>query len=597
MVITKKIAALRNLMRKHNLDAYIIPSGDTHNTEYIQDYWRTWEWISGFTGSACTIVITAGKAGLWTDGRYYTQAEKELCGTGIELFKKKEQGVKSYTEFIADNLANGGRLGFDGRVVTAYEFETIKKALDGKSITYSYQHDLIGELWHDRPSLAVEPAFNHGLIFAGKPASEKLQDVRAGMKKNGYTYYLVSALDSVAWLLNIRGKDSPNMPVVYAHILINETEANVYIDSEKASAIYSSLIAQGFLLYEYTDLPTHLKALKTDKLYYNSFYTNIRISETIPAGITAESNYHKDIIPLLKAVKTDDELTNIRNAFIKDCTAIVKMLIWLDGVVLNAASSMELRINEGDIVRVLESIRREQPHYLCESFPTISAYGGNAALAHYRSGTTGTALQSKGLLLIDAGGQYLDGTTDTTRTIVLGDITDEMRHDFTLVLKGHIALDRAVFPAGTTGSAIDILARQYLWESGQNYNHGTGHGLGHCLSAHEGPHFIGQQYSATALAPGMLVSNEPSQYKENCYGIRIENILLVKENSKTAAGTFLSFESLTFCPIDLRAVDTTMLTEIEIDWLNNYHQRTYEALSPYLNTDECMWLKNATRQI
>jgi len=594
MHTSAKLAALRELMLKKGIDGYVIPSGDAHGSGYVPDYWRTREWFSGFTGSAGTVVVTADKAGLWTDGRYFIQAANELKGSGIELYKVGEPGVPSYKEFLQKNLPQIGKLAFDGRVLAASEFETLKSTLKDKNIIYAYQDDYVGGLWKDRPSLPVKPAFEHEQRFAGLSASEKLSKVRKKMKDKNFTAYLTAGLDDVAWLLNIRGWDLPNLPVVYSYGLISETEAHIFMDPAKIEDISAKLTFQGFTLHGYDELANFLATFVTEKLYYNPAKANVMLVESIPKNVKTAKKPVDDIIPLLKAVKSPEELANIKNAFIKEGVAMVKMLKWISEALTGGNF---LRYKEGDVVRALENFRKEQAYYLCDSFPTIAAYGGNGAQAHYNSGAEGAPLHADGFLLVDTGGQYLDGTTDTTRTIALGRLTDEMKRDFTLVLKGHIAFSRAKFLKGTTGSALDVLARMPLWEVGLNYNHGTGHGLGYCLNVHEGPHNAATRHNVTELTPGMLITNEPAIYKEGRYGIRTENVLVVVENEKTPDGTFFSFESITHCPIDLRAINTSLLTDIERNWLNNYHRRTYDTLAPLLSPDECQWLKVATREI
>ena len=590
----QKISDLRALMKERNLDGYIIPSGDAHASEYMSSYWRVRAWISGFTGSAGILVVTHDKAGLWTDGRYHIQAARELEGTGIDLFKDGERDVPTHLKFLADNLPLGGKLGFDGRTTSANEFKNIKNALKDKAITYAYEEDLAGQLWKDRPPMPTAKAFEHEPQFAGLAAAGKLAKVRDKMKEKGFSAYLVAPLDEIAWLLNIRGFDVPNLPVVYAFVLITENEAHVFIDPDKITDISVKLAAQGFTLHDYNALPEFLSKLTGSKLYYNGLKTNMLITEAVSEGITTESKPIYDIIPMLKAVKSQEEIANIKNAFIKESVVLVKMLKWLDEAV--KADSVQ-KLKEGDIARKLEELRKQQPHFLFDSFATIPAYGPNAAQAHYSPDTDGAQLKADGFLLVDTGGQYLDGTTDTTRTITIGPLTDEMKRDFTLVLQGHIAIARAEFLSGTTGSALDILARLPLWQDGQNYRHGTGHGLGYCLSVHEGPHGITPRHNPVALAPGMLISNEPGIYKEGRYGIRTESIVLVVNKQKNSDGEFLALETITHCPIDLNAIMAEMLTPVERDWLNNYHATTYETLSPHLNDDEREWLKQATRPI
>ncbi|MCL1883611.1 MAG: aminopeptidase P family protein [Defluviitaleaceae bacterium] len=576
-MVRERVDALRHLMKQRGLDGYIIPSGDAHASEYVADYWRGREWISGFTGSSGLVVVLPNEAGLWTDGRYFIQAEQELSGSGIKLFKMAEPNVPRYQEFLAEKLPNGAKLGFDGRILTATSFTRLKDDLKEKNINYSYNEDLLDLIWKDRPQMPKGKAFAHEHKFAGATSAEKLADVRVKMKEKKIATYLITALDSVAWLLNIRGSDIKGLPVIYAFALVTENEAHVFVEPEKISDVSLT----DFTIHNYNALPEFLSKIKTE-IYFNANFTNVLLSESV-MNATKSLKPAEEFIPLLKAVKSPCELFNIRNAYIKEGVVLVKMLFWLDNAMRDG-----LAPTEGDVVRVLQNLRKEQEHYLCDSFTTISAYGENAALAHYSCGEVGAALRAEGFLLVDTGGQYLDGTTDTTRTVCLGEVSDEMKRDFTLILKGHIALARAVFPKGTTGTGLDTLARLPLWESEQNYNHGTGHGIGYCLSVHEGPHSISHHHNTIALAPGMLLTNEPAIYKEGRYGIRTENVLAVKK--KNPEGTFLSFENLTYCPIDTRAIIPEMLTEIERDWLADYHKKTYETLSPFLSSVEREWL-------
>jgi Xaa-Pro aminopeptidase len=576
----EKLGVLRGLMAARGLDAYIVTSGDAHGSEYAADYWHSRRWLSGFTGSAGLVVVLANKAGLWTDGRYFLQAERELAGSEIILFKQLEPDVPTYQAFLAENVPRNGRIGFDGRMMSVTSFGALKKALPNAEFLHS--EDLIGEIWRDeRPPLPAEKAFVHEEKFAGKGAAEKLADVRAKMQAQKIDAYLVTALDAVAWLFNIRGGDIEGLPVPYAFAVITAREAFIFLDSAKLRLQIAGVEQRG-----YDELPKFLRGLNA-KVFFNPHTTNVLLSQAMQNK--GEFKPAEEIIPLLKAVKTAAEIENIKNAFIKDGVVFTKMLYWL--------AQQTATVTEGDIAKKLQALRREQPYYLCDSFSTIAAYGANAAQAHYSAGEGGAALQASGFLLVDSGGQYLDGTTDTTRTIALGALSHEMKRDFTLVLKGHIALARAIFPGGTTGTNLDILARLPLWQNGQNFKHGTGHGLGYCLSVHEGPHSISQHPNAVALARGMLLTNEPAYYKENSHGIRTENVLLVREHKQTPAGVFLSFETLTHCPIDTGAILPEMLTADERDWLNTYHTRTYEALSPHLSPDECAWLKRATQGI
>jgi len=585
----EKLLKLRALMKEKGIDAYVIPSGDAHNSEYVAEYWQSRAWISGFVGSSGTVVVTQQEAGLWTDGRYFIQAAKELKGSGVELFKMEVPGVPSYQEFLVDKLPSGGKLGFDGRVIPVKEFNKISEALKDKKITYAYNEDLIGYIWADRPALPTALAFEHEPRFAGKSVAEKIADVRKEMSKLGVTSYLVVALDDIAWLLNIRGNDVSYMPVVYAYALITENEANVFIDRNKLGGLASKLMAQGVTFHDYDSVACFLGKLPTaGRLLFNPVNTSVMLSEALPEALEAKQDLLVDPLALLKAVKSEVELKNSRNAYIKESIVLVRFLKWI------SEHTDISSITEGAVVRYLTALRLEQPDIMSDSFSTIAAYGANAALSHYHPEGEGDSLKPEGFLLVDTGGQYYDGTTDTTRTIALGPITDEMKRNFTLVLKGHIAIARAVFPQGTTGAQLDTLARVPLWEYGLNFLHGTGHGIGYCLGVHEGPQRLSSAGTEVAFEPGMLLSNEPAFYVEGDYGIRTENIIEVVKCDKTAHGEFYGFESLIYCPIDTGSIDVSLLSDVEIDYLNDYHRRTYELISPYLTEVEADWLYAAT---
>jgi len=585
----EKLQKLRALMSEKGIDAYLIPSGDAHNSEYVADYWKARAWVSGFVGSSGTVVVTATEAGLWTDGRYFIQAASQLQGSGVSLFKMEAPGVPTYKEFLADKLPAGGKLGFDGRVIPIKEFGKISEALEDKKIVYSYNEDLIGQIWTDCPTLPTAAAFEHEPRFAGKSAGEKLADVRAKMAKLGVTSYLVVALDDIAWLLNIRGNDMPYMPVVYAYTLITADEAHVFIDRNKLGGLAAKLEAQGVTFHDYDSIVSFIGKLPEDgKLLLNPANTSVMLVEALPEKLTTKQDLSTDVLALLKAVKSEVELKNSRIAYIKESVVLVRFLKWI------TQHDDVSTISEGDIARYLTNLRLEQPDIMSDSFSTIAAYGANAALSHYHPGEEGDTLKPEGFLLVDTGGQYYDGTTDTTRTIAIGPITDEMKRNFTLVLKGHIALARAVFSKGTTGSHIDILARMPLLEQGLNFLHGTGHGIGYCLGVHEGPQRISSFLSEVALQPGMLVSNEPAFYVEGQYGIRTENIIEVVKRKETEYGEFYGFESLIYCPIDTSSIDLDLMSDSEIEYLNDYHKQTYEIVSPHLTEAEADWLYEAT---
>jgi len=587
----EKLQALRNLMKERGLDAYLIANGDAHNSEYVTKHWRAREWFSGFTGSNGTVVVTHAEVILWTDGRYFIQAEKELAGTGIALFKMGTPGVPKYHEYLAEVLPHSGKLGFDGRIMTMKESKELSEALESKKITYAYTEDLIGLIWSDRPALPAAPAFEHAPRFAGMSSSEKLAAVRTEMAKHDVTTYLAVALDEVAWLMNIRGSDIPYAPVVNAYVLITTSAAHVFIDRSKVAVFAANLEAQGFTLHDYDKLVGFLGDLPAEgKFLCNPDKINIVLVDALPKNMQVKCDLPEDIIMMMKAVKSEVELTNSRNAYLKESAVLVRFIKWLKETKDISA------LTEADTAKELTRLRTNQPDFLQDAFSTIAAYGPNAAQAHYHPGERGSDLKPEGFFLVDTGGNYLDGTTDTTRTIVVGPLSNEMKRNFTLVLKGYLAIERAIFPKGTKGRQLDALARLALWEHGLDFRHGTGHGIGYCLCVHEGPHGMSSK-SKVEFEPGMLLSVEPAFYEADAYGIRTENIVEVYEHSETEYGQFLGFRSLLYCPIDICAIDVKLLNSDEINQLNGYHQKTYELVSPLLTEDERTWLKEATRPI
>ena len=595
----RNLQLLRRAMKDRGITAYIITTGDAHQSEYVAEYWHTRQWLSGFLGSAGLVVVTEDNAGLWTDGRYFIQAEKELEGSGITLFKDGQPGVPNYKKWLAENLPDGAVVGFDGRVVPVAEFESLKKELARKNVTWHYEEDVAGDVWRGRPAMPAELAFAHELKFSGKSTADKLAEVRAKMKEKGADIYLVAALDDIAWLTNIRGGDVKNTPVTYAYLLLDFENAYLFMDEQKigssfggdGGAVFVAQHMKGITLCPYDEVFDFVEEKAAGKaLLYSNTGLSVRLYGAIPDKNKAVKS--PSVIAELKAVKNETEIANAKNAFIKDGVVVTQFLKWLSEL-----PSSELP-TETEIQAKISKLRKAQEYSLGNSFNTIAAYGENAALAHYapKEGSCAT-LRQEGLFLVDTGGQYLDGTTDITRTVAMGAVTDEMKRDYTLVLKAHIAMARLKFLEGATGTHLDAIARQPIWEAGMNFNHGTGHGLGYCLGVHEGPHGISPRMNKTKLAPGMLVSNEPGLYKSGRHGIRTENILLVREAEKNEFGTFLEFETVSLCPIDVKALDTALLNKDEIDWLNEYHRQVFEKLSPRLAADEVEWLKKATESV
>ncbi len=592
MQVNEKLKALRELMKEKGMDAYVIPSFDAHQSEYVPEHWKSRAWISGFTGSAGTVIVTLDEAGLWTDGRYFIQAEKELKGTEIKLFKMRQPGVPTYSEWVAEKLKNGDCLGFDGKVFSCNQAKELEEKLEDKNIKIDDRYDLINPIWKDRPELPLEKVYIHEVKYSGKSTKEKLNIVREEMKKKGAEYYLLSSLDDIAWLFNIRGNDVRNNPVTISYALASMDNAILFIDNRKITDEVRALLKEnGVEIKEYEEVENTLKNIDSaSSIFYDPNKISRWLYGCMPEGTKKVKG--KDISMLLKTIKNEVEIENLRKCHIKDNVAMVKFLYWID----NAIKKEE--VTEMSASDKLESFRRQQENFIGTSFDTIAAYKDHAAMMHYRATEENQyTLKPEGMFLVDSGGQYLDGTTDITRTIVLGEITEEEKRDFTFTLKGHIALCRAKFLHGVTGTNLDVLARLPLWEQGIDYKCGTGHGVGFLLSVHEAPQRFSIEYNDTRLEKGMVITNEPGVYKEGKHGIRIENTILVTEDQLTDSGQFMKFEVLSYFPIDLDGVDASLLTEVEKSWLNNYHKNVYEKLSPYLNEEEKEWLKKETREI
>lgn len=592
MDVKKRIEKLRNLMKENKIDAYIIPSFDAHQSEYVADHWKSRQWISGFTGSAGTVVITLDDAGLWTDGRYYIQAEKQLEGSGIRLFKMADLGVPSYTEWLKDTLTEGSTVGFDGSVFSVDLFKGMEKAFKSKNINIKIEKDLIDEIWKDRPEIPKELVFLHGIKYAGKSRVEKLNKVRTNMSSKGANYYLLTSLDDIAWLLNIRGNDVPNNPVVISNVLVGEDKCYLFVDASKVTHdVTLGLETDGIEIKGYNEIHQILNQLTIDdSVIFDANKTSISMYNSINSD--AAKIEEPNITTALKAIKNEVEIENLRNCQVSDGLAMVKFIKWLK------ESVTKEKITEISAQEMLESFRRQQDLFVEPSFDTIAGYKDHAAMMHYKATKeTQYTLKDEGFFLVDSGGQYFNGTTDTTRTIVLGKLTEEEKRDFTLVLKGNIALSSVKFLEGATGSSLDVLARQPIWEYGLDYKCGTGHGVGFFLNVHEGPQGFRKEPNSVKLEKGMVITNEPGIYKEGKHGVRTENIMLVVEEEKTEFGQFMSFEAITYCPIDLDGIDKDMLTDKEKKWLNDYHKMVYKKLSPYLDDEHKSWLKKETREI
>ena len=589
--IKERMHALRMTFPPNYIKAFIIPSTDPHLSEYVAPHWMSREWISGFTGSAGTVVVLMNEAGLWTDSRYFLQAAKELEGSGITLYKEMLPETPSITKYLSQKLKPGESVSIDGKMFSVQQVEQMKEEL----AAYSLQVDLFGDplkrIWRDRPSIPNSPAFVYDIEYAGKSCEEKVAAIRAELTKKGAYALFLSALDEIAWTLNLRGNDVHCNPVVVSYLLITQDDVIYFISPEKVTKeVNEYLKEQHVKLKNYDEVETYLNTFTGRNILIDPKKTNFAIY----SAINPKCNIIRGESPvaLLKAIRNEQEIAGIHAAMQRDGVALVKFLKWLEEAVPSGKET-ELSVD-----RKLHEFRAAQPLYMGESFDTIAGYKEHGAIVHYSATPeSDVPLQPKGFLLLDSGAQYLDGTTDSTRTIALGELTEEEKTDYTLILKGHIALAMAKFPVGTRGAQLDVLARMPIWKYGMNFLHGTGHGVGHFLSVHEGPQSIRMNENPVVLQPGMVTSNEPGVYKAGSHGIRTENLTLVCKDKEGMFGDYLKFETITLCPICKKGIVKEMLTNEEIEWLNNYHQIVYEKLSPNLNEEEKVWLQEATASI
>ena len=577
--IPERIAALREAMKQHKIDAYIIPTSDPHMSEYPADCWKYREWISGFTGSAGTVIITADKAGLWTDSRYFLQASTQLEGTGIELFKMMLPETPTIPEFLTHELKEGQTVGLNGETYSLADARSLEKALAEKEIKLNTNASLIDPIWKERPAIPEAPMFEMPIELSGKSTEDKLIDINKMLHKAGADCTILSALDEVAWTFNIRGTDVAYNPVVISYAFVSEKESVLFVNPKKIPAeIAEHLKKEGVTLADYGMLATFLSRLpEQTRVFIDSKRTNVAIYNALPKSSiliegTSPANH-------LKSIKNETEIKGFRNAVLKDGIAMTKFYFWLEKM-LKAGE----KVTELSAAAKLTALRSEQPQYVMDSFASISSYGPHGAVVHYSpTPETDTELKTDSLYLLDSGAQYLDGTTDITRTIALCDEpSEQMKKDFTRALKGTIGIAKCKFPAGIRGCLIDAFARKALWDAGINYLHGTCHGIGHCLNVHEGPQSIRMEENPVILEPGMVMSDEPAMYRPGEYGIRTENMILIREDSETEFGKFLGFETLTLCYIDTKLVIPSMLSVREHAWLNKYHQMVYDLVSPHL---------------
>lgn len=589
--INNRIAALRAHIAQEQIQAFIIPSTDPHLSEYVAPHWQSREWISGFTGSAGTVVVTAKDAGLWTDSRYFLQAARQLEGTCITLYKEMLPETPNIPEFLSAHLQEGDCVGIDGKMFSAEEVEHLQKELKKSGIRIKSIADPMQLLWTDRPAMPLAPAFVYDTKYAGMSFTEKLPAVRQAMEAAGADSLLLSALDEIAWLLNIRGNDVHCNPVVVSYLLIEKDKVNYFVQPQKVTPELTEYFnVNGISVHPYEEIGDYLNNFNAHSILMNPAKTNYAIYSAIRPGCLIINGASP--VALLKAIRNKQEIAGIHAAMQRDGVALVKFLKWLDEAV-PAGKETEISVD-----KKLHTFRAAQPLYMGESFDTIAGYKEHGAIVHYEATPeTDVTLKPEGFLLLDSGAQYLDGTTDITRTIALGPLTEEEKTDYTLILKGHIALAMAVFPEGTRGAQLDVLARMPIWKERMNYLHGTGHGVGHFLNVHEGPQSIRMNENPIPLQPGMVTSNEPGVYKAGSHGIRTENLLLTVPAGEGMFGNYLKFETITLCPICRKGIIKELLTAEEIEWLNEYHRVVYEKLSPDLDNDEKEWLKEACKPL
>jgi Xaa-Pro aminopeptidase len=585
----QKLSSLRSLIASGGVDFLIIPSTGPNFNDQVPDHWKVIRWLTGFTGSNAVVIVSQSFAGLWTDPRYYLQAKKQLSGSGFDLMFPGILQSPDYIEWMAENFSDGDTIGFDGRILSIADFRKIKIRLKNRSLKYVSDCDLISGIWTDRPDLPGSEAWDHPVRFSGKERSSKLSEVMEKMRKRSVEHHLLTSPEDIMWLLNIRGNDLDFTPVILSYFLISEETSVLFSGTGKiTSGLAEEFSRLNIQVADSNCISGILSSLKegssilispdtTSVALYNSISESVKIVEDV------------SIPGRMKAIKNPVEIKNIQEVMIRDGVALTKFFFWLENNIGNR------EMTELSTVSKLQELRKKQTDYLGPSFQTISAFNENSAFPHYE---TGTGLKShiggNGILLIDSGGQYLGGTTDITRTIAIGTPTGKQRRDFTLILKGHIALAAAKFPAGTSGYQLDLLARKALWEHGINYGHGTGHGVGFCLNVHEGPQSISPAANKTPIEAGMLLSNEPAIYREGEYGIRTENLMICYEDEETEFGRFMKFDTMSLCYIDTNLIDKSLLTDHEIGWLDRYHEEVYDKIAAYLEEEEKVWLRSKT---
>lgn len=594
--MNERLEKLRESMSRHHMDAYLILTSDFHESEYVGEYFKCREYLTGFTGSAGTAVVTREEAGLWTDGRYIIQAKKQLEGSGFTLRQTGQEGTASVEEYLKAAMPEGSTLGVDGRTLSGRMGEKLKELLELKHVKIAYEQDLVGQIWEERPPMSKKPVWILDEKHAGRSARDKIDSLREEMEAAGADIHIITSLDDIAWLLNIRGGDIACNPVVLSYVIVTMRELTLFVSQEVLSRkVIRYLEALPVSIRPYDDLYEVVKSFRQKRVLLDKG----RVSYTVVRSLDRSNRILDRMNPVsqAKAVKNPVEVENERRAHIKDGVAVTKFICWLKNQV------GKIPMTERSVSEHLENLRREQEGYIGPSFPTISAYGEHAAMCHYlATPQSDTAILARGMYLVDSGGHYYEGTTDITRTIVLGPVTDKEREHFTLVAMSMLRLSHGKFPYGCRGVSLDYAARQLFWSRGMNYSHGTGHGVGYLLNVHEPPNGIRYEMDPErmdygVLKEGMVCSNEPGFYVEGGYGIRTENLMVCKKAEKNQYGQFMEFECLTFVPIDLDGLDLSVMEETDIQYLNDYHRQVRERILPYLTEEEATWLKEATREV
>lgn len=592
-MINDRISKLRSVMKEKGIFAYIIPSADYHQSEYVGEFFKGRQFISGFTGSAGTVVITHQKAILWTDGRYFLQAEKELSTSCVELYKMGEENVPTTFEYIENEVPEGSKIGFDGRAISAAMGAELESSLAKKNITISYEGDLLDEVWKDRSALSDAKAFLLDVKYSGEDFTSKIARVRKAMQDSGATTHILTSLDDIAWLFNVRGGDVKYNPVVLSYAVVTLDKAILFVDENKLNdEIKASFGEEVVEIKGYFQIDEFVKTIeKEDVVLVDNNKINYTILKNIPEGVKVVNAMNPSTI--FKAEKNPVEIENTKQAHIRDGVAVTKFMYWLKNNI------GKIEITEISAADKMTELRKEQGQFIEPSFASIAGYGANGAIVHYSATQeSNTTLEPKGLFLLDSGGQYFDGTTDITRTFALGELTEEEKSNFTSVARAMIRLSGAKFLYGANGYYLDILARGIMWEQNLNYNHGTGHGIGHVLNVHEAPNgFRWDNRNLATLEEGMITTNEPGFYKAGSHGIRLENEMLCKKGVKNEYGQFMEFEPITIAPIDLDAIDVDLMKEDDKAYLNEYHKMVFDTVSPFLTAEEAEWLKGYTRAI